>query len=185
MFAPGDLVTINGGTNTGLEVGQEFFVRRVEIKGDRRPSRSSPGNIRTAGWLRVYAVDEDMSLATITHACDTIDVGDYLEPLSLPVMPTAEEIVPAQKSNYGRVLYGADHRQSVGNGEFFVVDRGSNHGVTPGTRFVVYHDKRLPGNFLFEVGEAVAVDVSAETSTLLALVARDAFLAGDYVALRK
>ena len=100
-------------------------------------------------------------------------------------MPTADEMLPAQKSIYGRILYGDDRRHTIGSGEFFVVDRGSEHGVTPGTRFVVYHDKELPGNFLFEVGEAVAVDVGAETSTLLALVARDAFIAGDYVALRK
>jgi len=43
----------------------------------------------------------------------------------------------------------------------------------------------VKGNFVFEVGEAAAVDVSPETSTLQALSTRDALTAGDYVALRK
>ena len=184
-FAPGDLVTINAGTNNGIEVGQEFFARRVQRKGRLRPSLANPANVRTSGWLRVYAVDDDMSLATITHACETVDVGDYLEPFALPAVPVAAEMLPPEKSNYGRILYGDDQRRAIGKGEFFVIDRGSDHGVTPGARFVVYHDKQIPGNFLYEVGEAMAVDVQPQTSTLQALVSRDAFLAGDYVARRK
>jgi hypothetical protein len=35
------------------------------------------------------------------------------------------------------------------------------------------------------VGEAVAVDVKADTSTVRVLMAHDALLVGDYVALRK
>jgi hypothetical protein len=54
-----------------------------------------------------------------------------------------------------------------------------------GAQFVVYRDKREPGNFLFELGEAVAVSVNPESSTLRATLSRDAFMAGDYVALRK
>ena len=39
--------------------------------------------------------------------------------------------------------------------------------------------------FLFNVGEAVAVDVKADTATLRAITTRDAFKTGDYVAIRK
>ena len=33
--------------------------------------------------MKVYAVDKTMSLVTVEHACDTIEVGDYLEPFSI------------------------------------------------------------------------------------------------------
>jgi hypothetical protein len=59
------------------------------------------------------------------------------------------------------------------------------HGVTPGMRFVVYRDKKMPENFLFELGEAVAIEVREEDATLQVLVSRDAFMAGDYVAMRR
>jgi hypothetical protein len=185
-YQPGDIVTVNAGTRNGIEVGQEYYVRRVHASRREPVSRATPAAIRTAGWIRIYAVDDEMSLATITHACDTIDVGDYLEPFALPAIPAVSaERPPAQRENYGRVLMGQDRRRSFGAGDFFMVDRGSDHGVAMGTRFVLYRDKRVSENFLFELGEAVAVDVKADSATLQVLVSLDAVQAGDYVAMRR
>ena len=134
----------------------------------------------------MYAVDREMALATITHACDTIDVNDYLEPFVLPQARALPLDRPAaQPGNYGRIIGGDDRRRSFGLGDFFIVDRGSDHGVTPGAQFVIYRDKRVAENFLFELGEAVAVDVRPESSTLRGTLSRNAFFVGDYVALRK
>jgi hypothetical protein len=185
-FAPGDLITINAGTDNGIDAGQEYYTRRA-VPIERRPiGRDNPATIRTTGWIRIYAVDRQMSLATITHACDSVELNDYLEPFVLPEIPAiSANRPPAQRGNYGRVLTGNDNRTSFGRGDYFLVDRGSDHGVTVGAQFVVYRDKRQPGNFLFELGEAVAVEVRPDSSTLRVTVSRDAFIAGDYVALRK
>jgi len=203
LYRPGDLITINGGSDNGIEVGQEYFVRRVQAPRGSSISRETPASIRTAGWIRIYAVDPTMSLATITHACDTIEIGDYLEPFALP-QPAAPDANPGkpQRENYGHILIGSDRRTMFAKNDFFTVDRGSDHGVTVGARFIIYRDKRrtetaklpvtteLPAavttpEFLFEVGEAVAVNVEPEVSTLLAMSARSAFLSGDFVAIRK
>jgi len=187
IFMPGDLITINAGRENGIEVGQEFYVRRTQTQtGASRISGETPGVIHTAGWIRIYAVDDRMSLATISHACDTIETNDYLEPFALPTVPTlATERATPQRGNYGKVLPGGDRRTSFGRGDFIIVDRGSNHGVTPGAQFVIYRDRKQAENFLFDLGEAVAVDVKPETATLFVTVSRDALTAGDYVALRK
>jgi hypothetical protein len=184
--APGDLLTVNAGTDNGIEVGQEYFVRRVQAAERRPVTRDNPATIRTTGWIRIYAVDTRMSLATVLHACDTIEIDDFLEPFVLPTVPAPDQAtIKPQRSNYGRIILGTDRRRSFGKGDFFIVDRGSDHGVTPGSRFVVYHDKQQAENFLYDLGEAVAVDVRPETSTLRVLISRDAFRAGDYVAIRK
>jgi hypothetical protein len=203
VYGPGDLVTINAGSDNGIEVGQEYYVRRLQAPRGTAMSRKTPGSIRTAGWVRVYAVDKNMSLVTVSHACDTLLVGDYLEPFTLPQPPTPDANPPKpQKENYGHILIGTDRRTMFAKNDFFAVDRGSDHGVTIGARFIVYRDKRrmetqhmsaikeLPDSidtpeFLYEMGEAVVVDVKPEVATLKALFARDAFLSGDYVALRK
>jgi hypothetical protein len=186
IYTPGDLVTINAGTRDGIEVGQEFFARRVQAGAGGSMSRNDPGTIRTTGWVKVYAVDDAMSLATISHACDTIEVGDYLEPFAVPAVVTASSDRPkAQKDNYGRVMQGQDRRRVFGKEDFFLVDRGSDHGVGLGTQFVLYRDKHVDGNFLFELGEAVAVSVTPEFSTLKVTLARDGIQAGDYVAMRR
>jgi hypothetical protein len=185
-FAPGDLVTINAGTDNGIEVGQEFFTRRL-IPLQRRPiSRNNPATIQTTGWIRVYAVDKEMSLATVSFACDSLQLNDYLEPFVVPTVPTISTDKPKpQRDNYARVVIGNENRASFGRGDAFIVDQGSDHGIMVGAQFVVYRDKREAGNFLFELGEAVAVDVRPESSTLRATLSRDAFTVGDLVALRK
>ena len=166
-FAPGDLVTINAGTDNGIDVGQTYYTRRAVPREKRRIGRDNPALIQTSGWIRIYAVDRRMSLATISHPCDAIEVNDYLEPFVLPTVLTASPDRPvAQRGNYGHVMVGNDNRRSFGKGDYFVVDRGSDHGVAPGAQFVVYRDNLTPGNFLFELGQAVAVDVRPESSTV-------------------
>jgi hypothetical protein len=186
IYAPGDLVTINAGTANGIKVGQEFFVRRVQTPRVRKPNGKDQVTIQTAGWIKVWAVDDAMSLATVTHACDTVDVGDYLEPFTLPEPVTAASNKPkAERDHYARVMQGADLKSAFGRGDFFVINRGSAEGVKPGAQFVVYRDKKEAKNFLFELGEAVAVNVGEKVSTLRVTLSRDAFLEGDYVAERK
>ena len=185
-FAPGDLVTIDAGSRDNLAVGQQFFVRRPQVWRSEPITRETPAIIRTAGWVEVYAVDETMSLATVAHACDTVEVGDYLEPFVLPQVPTAESpLAPAQRGNYGRVMMGQDRRRSFANGDYLTINRGSDHGVTPGTRFVLYRDRRIVENFLFQLGEAVAMDVKADSSTLQVITSLDAIQEGDYAAMRR
>ena len=186
-YSPGDLLTINAGTDNGIDVGQEYYTRRVQAAERRPVTRDNPATIRTSGWIRVYAVDKQMSLATVVHACDTIEVDDFLEPFVLPQVTAAADTagIKPQRSNYGRILLGTDRRRSFGKGDFLIVDRGSDHGVSVGARFVIFHDKLQAENFLFDLGEAVAVDVRPETSTLQVTVSRDALRSGDYVAIRK
>jgi hypothetical protein len=183
--APGDLVTINAGSQNGIEVGQEFYTRRILVSRHEPITRETPATMTTTSWIRVYAVDDTLSLATITHACDTVEIGDYLEPFKLPTMPTMASNKPKpQRDNYGHVMMGNSRRAAFGKGDFFILDRGSDHGVTPGAQFVLYRNKLQPQNFLYDLGEAVAVDVTPETSTLLVTVSRDAIAEGDLVAIR-
>jgi len=185
VFAPGDLVTVNAGDVDGLQVGDEFFVRRLQQPEGPRIARD-PVVIRTAGWIRIWATDHKMSLATITYACDTLVAGDYLEPLALPVPVVPDSTrADAERHNYGLVLVGNDRSRAFATGDFFLVDRGSDHGLEPGSQLVLYRNREKAGNFLFEIGEAVAVRVTPTQSTLQVTVARDALLAGDLVALRR
>ena len=186
IYGPGDLVTINAGVKNGIEVGQEYYVRRLQVANREPISRATPATIATSGWIRVYAVDDDMSLATITHACDTIEVDDFLEPFKLPVVPTVSKDRPKpERDNYGKVLVGTDRRTSFGKGDYFVINRGSDYGIEVGSQFVLYRDKKQAQNFLFEIGEGIATEVKAEMTTIQVTVSLDAIESGDYVALRR
>jgi hypothetical protein len=188
IYGPGDLVTINAGTTNGIEVGQEYFVRRLQI--DRRApvSADNPLTVRTTGWIKVYAVDEQdqLSLGTVTHACDTIEVDDYLEPFKLPVVPTVSKDRPKpERDNYGKVLVGSDRRTSFGKGDYFVINRGTDFGIEVGSQFVLYRDKKMDGNFLFAIGEGIATEVKENVATVMVTQSLSAIESGDYVALRR
>src|SRR4029453_10442284 len=185
IYGPGDLVTINAGTKNGIEVGQEYYVRRLQI--DRRApvSADAPGTVRTTGWIKVYSVDErdQLSLATITHACDTIEVGDYLEPFKLPVVPAVSKDRPKpERDNYGKVIAGSDRRASFGKGDYIVINRGTDHGIEMGSQFVLYRDKKMDENFLFAIGEGIATEVKENTATVLVTQSRTGMESGDTVA---
>jgi hypothetical protein len=186
VWGPGDLITMNAGTDHGIEVGQQYFVRRVQVENAQKVSRITPASVATVGWIKVWAIEKEMSLATVVHACDTMEVGDYLEPFVMPTVakPTAQILKP-ERDNYARIMFGTDLRRSFAKGDYFIIDRGTNFGLNRGDRFVVYRDKALYENFLYSLGDAVAVDVQEESATLQVTVSRDAFMEGDYVALRK
>jgi hypothetical protein len=186
-YSLGDFVTLNGGSKQGLQIGQEFFVRRT-VTPPRGISTGAEVSAvtRTAGWIRVYAVDEDMALATITYGCDGMQVGDYLEPLVLPAPLKALPREGRPERSYARVIIGNDRRTEFGMGDFLVIDRGSAQGITAGAHFVLYRwKKKAPENFLAAVAEGVAVDVQTDTATLSLTVTRDSVTVGDLAAMRK
>jgi hypothetical protein len=184
--APGDLLTVNAGSANGMQVGQEFFVRRVLKDRDQTVSKETPGTVQTAGWIRIYALEEEMSLATVIYACDAMMVGDYLEPFALPVaVARGEKKGKPEKGNYARVMPGRDRKHTYSAGDFIVIDRGKDHDIVPGSQFVIYHDKKKEGNFLYEVGEAVAVDVRENSATLSVTSSRSIITLNDYVSMRK
>jgi hypothetical protein len=183
-YAPGDLVTISAGERQGIAVGQEFVTRLPVPK----PTKKRPASryvAQNTGWLRVYAVDDDLSLATITHACSTVNPSDELAPFAVAAIPERDtrDLEP-KRNDYARIVSGSSRRTTFATGDLFLIDRGSSKGVLPGARFVLYHDRGVAKNFLYEAGEAVAVAVGAEAATLRVTTSSTAVTTKDYVGQR-
>jgi len=76
-----------------------------------------------------------------------------------------------------------------------LIDRGSDHGVMPGSRFAVYRDIGSAAMYrdgggavavpLASVGEAIVITTSATIALTRITRARDAVITGDYVVPRK
>src|SRR5512142_2418844 len=62
-YQPGELVTINGGHQNGIEIGQVYFVRRLQEQNNDTVSAKTPAIISTVGWVKVYAIDDEMPMA--------------------------------------------------------------------------------------------------------------------------
>ena len=187
LFGARDLVVIGGGTNNGVLLGQQFFVRRGNRFGVSDAARAH--GARTLGWIRVVAVNESTAIATVDHVCGAMVTTDYLEPFVAPVLPPGADRDEASGepdfTSLGRIVAGNEDRASGGSGDFMLIDRGSDQAVTPGSRFAVYRDIGVAGMPLASIGEAIVITTSARIALVRITRARDAVIAGDYVVRRR
>jgi hypothetical protein len=204
LLSPQDLLVIQGGTDAGLRLDQQFFIRRVRRTyaarggGAYGSMSGSPGPvpttttmpvITTAGWLRIVALNEARSIARVDYACGAIFAGDYLEPFQAPVVPPDAERDDSTGeldfTSLSRVVSGPENHLTAAAGEYVVIDRGADQGIVPGAGLAVYRDLRNPGMPLIAVGEAVVMTTGKNTAVIRINRARDAVFVGDYLVPRK
>jgi hypothetical protein len=186
LFGNRDLLVIGGGTAAGVQLGQQFFIRRTNTA----PGGHTPRGARTLGTLRVVAVNDSTAIGLVDHVCNGIVVTDHLEPYVEPSVSAAEaqRDEPASQpdfSNLGRVVAGNDDRDTIGTGDFALIDWGEAQGLTPGARFAIFRDVGVKGLPLTSVGEGVVISTSHAMALTRVLRARDVVYSGDYIALRK
>jgi hypothetical protein len=139
LFGPGDVVIVDAGRTQGLEPGQEFFVRRVFRDRFLTAPRGDvpPMSVRTAGWVRLVEVRDDVSTAQVVQVCDAIAAGDHLEPFALPVVPAPGAGEP-DYADPARILMGDERRQTA--------RRPRQHVVEAAVVVDGRHDRRQHGD---------------------------------------
>ena len=186
LFGTRDAVVVSGGTDQGVRVGQEFFVRRVDSDQFALPLAGvAPIGIKTSGWVRIVDVQKELAIAVVTHACDGMLEGDYLEPFVRPVEPAALPAGEPDYANAGVLIMGDERRQIGADGAMMILDRGSSHGVRPGQRVTIFRDTLGGGAPVARVGVGTAVLVRPETTVVRIDRARDAIYVGDRAALQR
>ena len=186
LFGPGDALVISGGTEQGVAVGQEYFVRCVFAARSLDPTTPHPPlALRTAGWIRVVAVQPTTAVAYIVHACAALELGDHLEPFELPEAPVLGPAGEADYTDPATVLFGRDGAVIVSEMQFMVIDRGSNQGVKPGQRLTVFRETVGSAGPVIEVAEAATVLVAPDSATARVTKIQNTVYAGDLVVLHQ
>jgi hypothetical protein len=185
LFGDRDLLVIGGGTASGIQLGQQYFIRRTIAFGASDRGRGA----RTLGWLRVVAINDSNAIAIVDHACGGIMNTDYLAAFVAPVIPPgADRNEPTGEPDFttlGHIVVGDEDRNVVGMGDFVLIDWGSQQGLTPGARFSIYRDAGVGGMPLNNVGEGVVIAIGSAMAQARITRTRDAVFSGDYIALRK
>jgi hypothetical protein len=186
LFGNRDLLVVSGGSAAGVQLGQEFFIRRQNVSGGRWAQRGA----MTLGWLRVVAVNETSAVGLVDHVCNGIVLDDYLEPFVLPDLSAALEKneTPGEPDFgvLGHIVAGSENRDAMGMGDLVLIDWGQDQGLTPGARFAIYRDVGLGGRLpLASIGEGVVVSTGSTMALTRVTRARDVVYSGDYIALRK
>ena len=184
-FGTPELLVLSAGSARGLQINQQFFVRRLFRTAETLHDKV-PHTVQTAGWVRIVAVNAAMAIASPDHICSEIREGDYLEAFVAPALPAGDISAPVTQGeldfkNYSRVLYGASQKRSAGTSEYVMIDHGADRNITVGAHFGVWRDLQTNGIPLTAIGEATAVNVGPSMSLLLVTKARDAVFSNDVV----
>jgi hypothetical protein len=179
LFGGDEELLIDGGTITGMRVGQNYIVRRryptalVDRKGKVVMGEHS------SGLVQIVSVDDEVATAVVVYACDEMMSGDYLvrfdaepptppDPMGVPSFDTA-----------ARILF-ADAGQSLGaTNRMLVIDRGERDGVRPGQRFTLFRRSRFGHTKPVVVGQAVVVTARRESATVRVEQATDVVFFGE------
>jgi len=188
-FGTGDLLIIEGGSGAGIQLNQQYFVRRANRFGAAGGSAPLRQGARTGGWVHIVAVNESTAIAAFDHICGPVAVSDYLEPFVAPVVPAGadRDETPGEPdfNSMGQVVIGNEDRSSMAVGDFALIDRGTEHGMAPGARVALYRSVGVSGMPLAAVGEAIVITVGPTMAVTRITRARDAIRGGDFVAPRK
>lgn len=189
VFGTPEVLVVSGGTDRGLSLGQEYFIRRV-VRSAETYRDKLPHQVLTIGWLRVVAVNATTAIASVDHACGDILAGDFIEPFQAPTLPEGDvtAIDTTREPDFtsiGKVLYGADEKRSAGAGEFMLIDRGMDKSVAVGEHYAIYRQLKVTGAPLTSIGEATVVSLGPTMALVRINRARDAVFSGDLAIPRK
>ena len=186
MFGPGDTVVVNAGSQQGVQVGQMYYVRR-HVRDNFTPAAPDfvPISIHTAGWVTIVKANDVVSFARVTHACDAVQYGDYLEPFTPSQVP---EPLPGGEPDYAspaRIVLADERRQIGTEGSMMLINRGTEQGVRAGQTVTIFRPTMDGMGPALDIGRATILSVRQKTSLLRIDSSRDAVFIGDLAAFAK
>lgn len=186
LFAKGDTVIVNAGTGQGLSAGQQYYVRRVVADRFTEPFPGyRPISVHTAGWIRIVDVQANTASATITHACDGIMEGDYLDTFEMPVAPATARSGQPDFATPAHIILADERRQMAGPGGLMVLDRGSDQGLQAGQQLTIFRDDTRGAAPAVHVGSATVVIIRPQSAVIRIDRVKDAVYVGDLVAVHR
>jgi hypothetical protein len=186
MFGPGDAVILGAGTAQGVQKGQQYFIRRRVTDASRRqPKVGALYGVHTAGWVTVVDVKDAMAVATVSHSCDGVLEGDYVEPFVAPALPTASLTGAPDYEHPGHIMMADELRQTGSAGSAMLMDRGVDDGVRAGQLLTIYRETLAGQGPLLDVGRATVLSANAKSSVVRIESSREAVYIGDLVAIHR
>ena len=193
IFGEYDTLVINGGSDAGVQLGAEFYLRR-DSGGGAAYGLPSDRDILTDGWVRIVAVSGSTSVAQVERMCGAIYSNDYLEPYTPPqVLQPPDKPMQPDFGDLAHVLGAPDAHRLAGANDYAIIDRGSEDGVAPGARFEFYRDLTAldpllaapAGSPLTMIGEGIVISSTSDRSIVRIVQSREAVQNGDYAAPEK
>jgi hypothetical protein len=188
MFSDADIVFLNKGRASGLEIGQVFMV--VEI-GDSLGDFGRLANRR--GRAHIVFLEENRAVARIEKSCGRLTVGDYLLPFEEQEILLGKDIgyeayAEGTTGPVGTIVYLERDYNQIGSGSWAIIDIGEEAGLQVGQQLTIYKRIRNPQTLKVRedlpqigVGNSVVVGMGKRTATVKVLSCWDSIAKGQTV----
>jgi hypothetical protein len=195
MLTTGEFISIKGGSDQGVKVGDRLVVTTIVERKFHHPDdqrrRTALGDIlQQQGVVRVTEVFPGQSVAIIERSLDGITQEGYAapfaEPASIPSRPRTDVSSPvAIKDPVSKLIYIPDTKAAAAGGDMVIMDHGSSDGFNVGdillsARTVVLDPaKKGSASTNFYVGQALIIRADEHTATCRILRSNREMLVGD------
>ena len=181
-----DYITIDRGTLLGIKEGDIFAVLAVGDLVEHPETGEKLGVVvRIKGIIKIVSVSETRSRGKISENFDPIAEDDLVMPYRLPRGPMFDRWVKPEVVITGTILAVNEPMLSVHINDILYIDKGSEDGVKPGDRFVIYN-KKEPGSSEIRkaLGTIQAVKVMSNQTAVIVVSLKDMHIdIGDRVEL--
>lgn len=188
ILSDSDVVYLNKGKNSGLEIGQVFLV--VEI-GASLGDLGRLANRR--GRAHVVFLEDDRALAQIEKSCGRLMVGNYLVPFEEKETMLGKDLgyevyEDGESGPIGSIIYLERDYNQIGSGGWAVIDIGDEAGVQVGQQLTIYKRIRNPKTLKYRedlptigIGSSVVISTGRRTATMKVLSCWDSIGMGQMV----
>ena len=161
-YAQNNVVYINAGANSGLNVGDMLTVVRPKGQVQTRWSRKGDlgAYVQEVAALEVIRVKEHVSIAKVKTSCDNVLLGDLVMPIEPRVAPEYHQRPamdlysdPSGKA-VGRLFMARDNVDLITRDYIVYVDLGAEDNVQIGDYLTVFRPLGDGGPYFGEWGES-------------------------------
>ncbi|HEX7998191.1 MAG TPA: hypothetical protein VF528_07365 [Pyrinomonadaceae bacterium] len=147
VYAEGDYVFINAGSQQNVRVGQTFSVVRPRGKVASKFTRKKGYlgvYVRELGQLRVVEVKERVSVAFVEVSCELMLNGDLIQPSPQRLSPSERTEVKLDRfadptgKQRGRIILARDSREMVSRNQIVFIDLGAEDNMKAGDYLTIY-----------------------------------------------
>lgn len=155
VFSQGNEVYINVGANAGVKAGDMFSVVRPSGRVESRwTKKDSLGFlVQEVGALEVIRVKNDVAVARVKTSCETMLMGDLVQPIASRVSPMTKSrpsldrfADPSGKAK-GRIVMARGNIEMISRDQIVYIDLGSEDGASVGDYLTVYRPLGKGGLF--------------------------------------
>lgn len=164
LYSQNDVVYINAGANSGVNVGDMLSV--VRPRGQVRTRWTRKGDlgfyVQEVGAVEVIRVKNEVSVARVKTSCDNFLLGDLVQPMQARVAPAYQQRPvldlygdPNGKA-VGRLFMARDNAEALVRDYVVYIDLGAEDNVRVGDYLTIFRPLGEGGPYFGDWGESVS-----------------------------